>query len=168
MEFNELIENRFSCKNYNDKKVEKEALQAILEAGRLAPTAKNRQEQRIYVVQSEEGLKKIDEITPCRYGASTVLVCAYKDVDIYRYGKNNAGIEDVAIVSTYMMLASKNAGVDSCWINRFDPEAAKKVLGLPEDEEVVLLMDLGYPSELGKPLPNHFSRKDLAETVEYK
>ena len=71
MEFTQLIAQRYSCKNFGAGRVDAAALHTILEAGRLAPTAKNTQEQRIYVVQSEEGLAKIDAATPCRYGAHT-------------------------------------------------------------------------------------------------
>ncbi len=71
MEFSEVIRNRYSCKNFSGKEVEKEKLDQILEAGRLAPTAKNLQEQHIYVVQSEKGLAAIDKVTPCRYHAPT-------------------------------------------------------------------------------------------------
>ena len=56
MEFTQLIAQRYSCKNFGAGKVDAAALHTILEAGRLAPTAKNTQEQRIYVVQSDEGL----------------------------------------------------------------------------------------------------------------
>ena len=64
-------------------------------------------------------------------------------------------------------LAAAALGVDSCWINFFDPEAAAKALGLPENEEVLMLLDLGHAAEDGKPLPNHSSRKALTETVSY-
>ena len=64
MEFTQLIAQRYSCKNFGTGKVDAAALHTILEAGRLAPTAKNTQEQRIYVVQSEEGLAKIDAAVP--------------------------------------------------------------------------------------------------------
>ena len=76
MDFKEVVKNRYSCKKYSDRQVEAEKLDAILAAGRLAPTAKNLQEQHIYVVQSAEGLAKIDGVTPCRYGAPTVLMCS--------------------------------------------------------------------------------------------
>ena len=76
MEFKSVVKNRYSCKKYSERQVEKEKLEAILEAGRLAPTAKNLQEQKIYVIQSEEGLQKVDTVTPCRYGAPTVLAVA--------------------------------------------------------------------------------------------
>lgn len=58
MEFTQLIAQRYSCKNFGAGKVDAAALHTILEAGRLAPTAKNAQEQRIYVVQSEEGRQR--------------------------------------------------------------------------------------------------------------
>ena len=77
MEFKDVIRNRFSCRKYSTRIIEQEKLHAVLEAGRLAPTAKNLQEQHIYVVQSEEALAKIDKVTPCRYGAPTVLVVAF-------------------------------------------------------------------------------------------
>ena len=76
MEFKEVVKNRYSCKKYSGRPVEKEKLTAILEAGRLAPTAKNLQEQRIYVLQSAEDLAAVDAVTPCRYGAPVVLAVA--------------------------------------------------------------------------------------------
>lgn len=67
MEFKEVVEDRYSCKKFNGEPVAEKALKAILEAGHVAPTAKNLQEQRVYVVQSPEKLALIDELTPCRY-----------------------------------------------------------------------------------------------------
>ena len=124
MEFTQVVENRYSCKNFSGRKVEAEKLQVILEAGRVAPTAKNLQEQRVYVVQSEEGLKKIDAVTPCRYGAPTCLVVAFDKNHVFTYPgeKRDSGVEDASIVATHMMLAAANAGVDSCWLNFFDPD----------------------------------------------
>ena len=130
MEFRELVEKRYSCKKYSDRKVEKEKIEAILEAGRLAPTAKNLQEQRIYVLTSDEDLARFDTITPCRYGAPVVLIVAFNRNNVYTYpgGKRDSGIEDAAIVATHMILAAANEGVDSCWLNRLDPELLAKVI----------------------------------------
>lgn len=169
MDFNEVIKNRYSCKKFNTKQVSKESLDAILEAGRLAPTAKNLQEQRIYVIQSDDGLAKVDKLTPCRYGAPTVIAVAFDKNNVFTYPgeKRDSGIEDASIVATSMMLAATNAGVDSCWLNFFNPEIAAKELGLPDNEEVLMLLDLGYAAEGSKPLPNHFQRKPITETVKY-
>lgn len=169
MEFSEVIQNRYSCKKFDGRQVEKEQLDAILEAGRLAPTAKNLQEQRIYVVQTEEGLAKIDKVTPYRYGAGTVLVVAFDKENVFTYpgDKRDSGIEDATIVATHLMLAAQANGVDSCWINFFDPEVMAKELGLPENEEVLMVLDLGYAVEGTKPLATHSQRKELTETVVY-
>ena len=169
MVFSDVIKNRYSFKMFEGRHVEQAQLDRILEAGRLSPTAKNLQEQRIYVVQSPEGLAKIDRVTPCRYGAPTVLAVAFNKENVFVYpgGKRDSGAEDAAIVATHMMLAAKDAGVESCWLNRFDPEDAARELGLPDNEEVVMLMDLGYPAEGAGPLENHGKRKELSETVVY-
>ena len=169
MEFKEVIKNRFACKKFCDRKIEPEKLEAILEAGRLAPTAKNLQEQHIYVVQSEAALAKIDKATPCRYGALTVLVVAFDKNSVYTYPgeKRTSGIEDASIVATHMILAAADEGINSCWLNSFDPEKLAQDLGLPENEEILMVMDLGYAAEGAGPLAKHFSRKPLAETVSY-
>ena len=145
MEFKEVVEDRYSCKKFN------------------------LQEQHVYVVQSPEKLALIDELTPCRYGATTVLVVAFNKENVFTYpgGTRDSGIEDATIVATHMMLAAKNAGADSCWVNFFNPEEAAEKLELPENEEVLMMLDLGYAAEDGKPLPNHASRKPLSGTVTY-
>ena len=169
MEFTEVVKNRYSCKKYDGKQISSEQLDAVLQAGRLAPTAKNLQGQRIYVVQSAEGLAKIDELTPCRYGAPTVLVVAFdkNSVFVYPGEEANSGVEDASIVATHMMLAATNTAVDSCWLNFFDPAAVAKAFNLPENEQVLMLLDLGFAAEGFAPLPNHTSRKPLEETVKY-
>ena len=169
MEFKEVVKNRYSCKKFSNKQVEQEKLTAILEAGRLAPTAKNLQEQRIYVLQSEDSLAKIDSVTPCRYGAPTVLVVAFDKNLVFTYpgDKRDSGVEDATIVATHLILAAADEGVDSCWINYFDPDKLAQVLGLPENEEVLMILDLGYAAEGTGPLANHEMRKALDETVTY-
>ena len=169
MEFKDVIKNRYSCKKYSGKQVEPEKLNAILEAGRLAPTAKNLQEQHIYVARSAEALAKIDAATPCRYGAPTVLVVAYDKNDVFTYpgGRYDSGAEDATIVDTQMILAAANEGVDSCWINFFDPDKLARELNLPDNEVILMLMDIGYAADGAGPLPNHDNRKPLSETVSY-
>ena len=169
MDFAQVIKDRYSCKKYDGKPLTEEQMNIIIESGSLAHNAKNMKEQHIYVVQSAEGLAKIDKLTPCRYGAPTVLVVAFNKDSVFTYpgGRRDSGVEDATIVATHMILAAANAGVDSCWVNFFFPEAAAKALGLPENEEVLMLLDLGHAAEDGKPLPNHSSRKALTETVSY-
>lgn len=103
------------------------------------------------------------------YGAPTVLAVAFDRSNVFTYpgGKRDSGVEDASIVATHMILAAADEGVDSCWINFFDPEKLAEALGLPENEEILMVMDLGYAAEGAGPLGNHTSRKPLNETVSY-
>ena len=169
MDFLEIARSRYSCKKFDSRQIEKEQLNTILEAGRLAPTAKNLQEQRVYVVQSAEGVSKIDTLTPCRYGAPTVIIMAFDKNNVFTYPgqKYDSGIEDATIVATHMLLAAKSAGVESCWVNFFDPDKAAEAFQLPENEEILMFLCLGFAAEGSGPLANHSSRKPLEETVTY-
>lgn len=169
MDFLEIARSRYSCKKFDSRQIEKEQLNTIMEAGRLAPTAKNLQEQRVYVVQSAEGLSKIDTLTPCRYGAPTVIIMAFDKNNVFTYPgqKYDSGIEDATIVATHMLLAAKSAGVESCWVNFFDPDKAAEAFQLPENEEILMFLCLGFAAEGSGPLANHSSRKPLEETVTY-
>lgn len=169
MDFKDVVKNRYSCKKYSSRKVEPEKIEAILEAGRLAPTAKNLQEQHIYVVQSEEVLAKIDKVTPCRYNAPVCLIVAFDKNNVYTYpdSARESGVEDAAIVATHLMLAAANEGVDSCWLNCIYLDKIAEEFGLPDNEEVLMILDLGYAEEGAGPLANHGSRKPLSETVTY-
>jgi len=170
MTFDQIIRERYSCKHFDpSRQLSAEQLNAILEAGRVAPTAKNLQEQHIYVIQSEEMLKKIETASPCRYGAPTCLVVAFDTENVYTYPNStrDSGIEDATIVATHLLLAATAHGVDSCWINCLDPAKLAEVIGLPANEKILMMLDLGFAAEGAGPLPNHFSRKPLEETVSY-
>ena len=168
--FMELARERYSVKGFSERKVEEDKLTQILEAGNVAPTAKNNQPQRIYVLKSEEALKKAQELTICTYGASTVLLFTYNQQEVYVYPGEEAfdsGAEDVAIVATHIMLQAADLGVGSCWVNRFEPAKAKALFAIPDSEVPVLVMPLGYPAEGAGPLPNHTKKKKLEETVRF-
>lgn len=79
----------------------------------------------------------------------------------------DSGVEDATIVATHLCLAATSFGVDNCWLNNFNPDVLHESLGLPEDEQIVMLLDLGYAAEGFAPLPNHSSRKPLDETVSW-
>ena len=169
MDFIDLAKSRYSCKNFDARQISKEQLDTILEAGRLAPTAKNLQEQHVYVVQSAEAIAKIDALTPCRYGAPTMLIVAFDKDNVFTYPgqKYDSGIEDATIVATHMLLAAKSVGVDSCWVNFFDPDNVSATFGLPENEEVLMMLMLGYADPAAAPLPTHGNRKPIEETVTF-
>lgn len=169
MEFTKVITERSSCKKYDGQKITDAQLKEILEAGRMAPTAKNLQEYHVYVCQSEKALQMIDEVTPCRYNAGTVLIVAYDKTNVYTYPgtTRSSGTEDASIVATHLMLGAKNAGVESCWLNCFNPDKLAELMNLPENEEILMLLDLGYAAEDAVMNPNHGIRKSVEETTTY-
>ena len=167
MDFETVIRKRTATRKFKEDKIPKEKLEKILEAGRLAPTAKNNQPQKIYVVKSSEGIEKVDKITPCRYGANTVLiVCSDKNIAWSKDNYSSYEI-DASIVATHMMLEATNVGIDNIWIEMFDKEKLKKEFNLTEGIEPVCLIPLGYASDDYAGNPLHNQRKDLKETVEY-
>ena len=167
MEFFDLIRDRYSVRKYADKPVEQEKLNKILAAGAAAPTAKNLQPQRIYVLESKEAIEKIRGITRCAFNASVVLmVCGNKEEAWVNPFNNRSSAEmDCSIVTTQMMLQAQELGLGTCWVCWFDTEETKKAFGIPENQEVLALLPLGYPAEESKPSAMHDSRKPLEETV---
>ncbi len=168
MEFSALIRERYSVRDYAPTPIEEEKLSAILEAGRIAPTAANKQPWRVYVIRSAEGLAKIRSITRCAFNAPAVLLFTYDGESVWKSPLEpgfNAGHQDVSIVATHMMLAAWDLGIGSCWVNFFPNTETAKAFGLPESEKAVLLLPIGYPGEKAAPAPMHSVRKPLDELV---
>ena len=165
----DVVRDRYSCRSFKAEQVSKKQLDYILECGRLAPTAKNLQEQHVYVCQSPESLAKIDEVTRSRYGAPTCLVITWDTENTYIYPgeKYNSGAEDATIVASHICLAAQAIGLGSCWVNAFDPDKLHDLLGLPTKERILMILTLGIPSEDAKPSPRHSDRKPIEETVTY-
>ena len=170
MDFTELAQARYSVRKFSDKALEPEVLKRILEAGLLAPTAKNNQPQRIYVLQSKEGLDKLDSLTHCRYGAGTVLLFTYNTDEDWKNPLEegvHSGVEDVSITATYIMLRAIELGVYTTWCNYFANSKLEQAFDLPENEKAVLIMPIGYPAEGAAPAPAHTESKKLEEIVRH-
>ena len=168
MEFEEIIRRRTSVRKFSDKPLEQEKLNKILEAGRLAPTAKNIQPFKIYVVNSEEGISKIDNASRCRYGAKTVLIVCGNNNESYHKGDYSTYEMDSCIVATHMMLEATNIGVDNIWIESFDENILRNEFNIPIEYIPVCLLPLGYKA-IDCPInPLHDKRKNIEDIVEYK
>ena len=167
MMFEDVIRERTATRSFKDEKVEKEKIIKILEAGRLAPTAKNKQPQKIIVVTSGEGLNKIDTVSPCRYNAQAVLVvCSNKDI-AFKMNNYSTYEMDACIVATHMMLEATNQGLDNIWIEMFDKELLKKEFNLNDNIEPICLLPIGYKTDDYLESPMHNVRKELEEMVRY-
>ena len=168
MEFEEVIRKRTAVRKFSDRKLEKEKLDKILEAGRLAPTAKNNQPIKIYVVQSNEGIDKIDKATKCRYGAKTVLIICGNKEQSFKKDDFTTYEMDSCIVATHIMLEATNLGVDNIWIEAFDENILRKEFSIPEELVPVCLLPLGYKAEDCPMNPLHNIRKSIEDIIEYK
>ena len=168
MEFSRLIEERYSVRAYKSDPVEEEKLQQVLEAARLSPTAANLQAYRIIVIQTkgrEAELKRIYKPAWFTQPPLVLCVCALPEAAwVRKYDGKDFSDVDASIVMTHIILAAANAGLGTCWIGAFDPEAAREVLGLPDDVEPAAFTPLGYPADqLGAK-----GRKPLSELVRYE
>ena len=168
MDFESVIRERKATRLFSSKEVEKDKIDKILEAGRIAPTAKNIQPFKIYVITSKEGLKKIDECTPCRYKAPLVFLILGDEEKAFVKDNTPMYVMDASIVATHMMLEATNIGVDNIWIEYFDTEKMIKVFDIPSNLKPVCLLPMGYKSKICPPSPLHKIRKSLDKIVEYK
>ena len=168
MEFEDIIRKRMAVRNFSDKKIEQELLNKILEAGRIAPTAKNNQPIKIYVVNSNEGMEKIDRASRCRYGAQTVLIICGNKEEAYHKEDYSTYEMDSCIVGTHMMLEATNLEIDNIWVEAFDENILRKEFDIPNELTPILLMPLGYKAEDCLINPLHDKRKSLEEIIEYK
>jgi len=168
MTFLELAKARYSVRKYQDKAIEPEKLAAILEAGRVAPTACNNQPQRVYVVKSAEARAKLAAVCKCTFDAPVILAICY---DKTRDWKNplmpgyESGETDAAIVCTHMMLEAWELGIGSCWVGYFNADEVSAALSLPQNLCVSALLPIGYPAEGAEPSANHANCLPYEETV---
>lgn len=168
MEFNRVIRERYSVRKYKPDMITDAELNAILEAGMVAPTGCNYQPQRIYVLKSAEAIAKIRTLSRCAFDAPVVLIVALNEDEDWKSPLESgcrAGIQDVSIVADHMMLAAWDIGVGSCWVNYFRPSEVKAAFDLPQNETPVLLLTLGYPADDAKPMKLHKESKTMGEVV---
>jgi nitroreductase len=172
MDFLNLARKRYSVRAYTNQKVGKEKLEAILEAGRVAPTGCNKQPQHILVIESEAGMEKLQKAANT-YGAPVVLVvCMEKGGSWTRPydGKNLMDI-DAAIVTDHMMLEAASLGLGSCWICNFKPDELRKAFSIPGNLEPVNILLVGYADtireEAKSPERHDRTRKRKLDIVEY-
>ncbi len=155
------------CRAFAARGVEQEKVDRILEAGRIAPTAVNKQPVHVWAVSNPETLDAIKGVTRSNYGAPLLLVvgCRPADAWVRRYDGKNGGEVDASIVATYMMLTAENEGLATLWVGSFDPALLKGILPGTDDYELVAIINVGYPSTESLPSEMHRSRISMEEFV---
>ena len=167
MDFDTVIQKRFSCRAFSSQAVEQEKVARILEVGRIAPTAVNKQPVHVWAVSSPVALEAIKGVTRSNYGAPLQLVvgCRPADACVRRYdGKNGAEV-DASIVATYLMLAAENDGLSTLWVGSFDPALLASILPSTEGYGLVAMINVGYPAEGSAPSEMHGKRVEMGEFV---
>ena len=167
MEFNTVLQRRYSCRAFSPNPIEQEKVDRILEAGRIAPTAVNKQPVHVWAVSNQYMLEDIKGVTRSNYGTPLLLVvgCRPPDAWVRRYdGKNGAEV-DASIVATYLMLAAENEGLATLWVGSFDPELLGGILPGSEGYELVAMINVGYPADGSTPSAMHGSRIPMDEFV---
>lgn len=167
MDFLQLVKDRYSVRKFSDRKVEREKLDLILEAGRVAPTAVDYQPQRILVIESEENLAKLKSCTIYHFHAPMALLVCYDTTASWKrsYDQADMGMVDASIVTTQMMLQAAELGLGTTWVGHFDPEAIRAAYDIPDFLIPAALLPLGYPREDCHPHPLHEKRYDREHTV---
>ena len=163
MELMQVIRARRSIRNYLDRPVEEEKLLAVLEAGRLAPSARNMQDWRFIVVSDPATRQRLAEAARDQQfvAQAPLVIAACGTSDLVMTCGQPAYAIDVAIALDHMTLAAASLGLGSCWIGAFYEDRVKQILAVPPEVRVVALLPLGYPADMPAPRPRK-SLEDIA------
>lgn len=164
MTFLELTKKRYSCRNYQDRPVERELLDYIFECVRLAPSAVNRQPWKFRLVEDRSQREKLQQCyqrewfnTAPVYVISSVL---HEQEWVRSDGKRHGDI-DISIAVEHLCLAATEQGLGTCWVCNFDAALCSELFSLPANEEPAVLIPIGYPAVE----PTEKKRKELDEIL---
>ena len=169
MEYEKLIADRYSVRQFQDKPIGKGSIDMILNAGHIAPTGCNNQPQRILVINSDEAIEKLQKCTKCHFNARTAMLICYNEDEswIRPYDGALAAPIDCSIVTTHMMLMAHSLGIGNTWVMHFDPFTMREEFNIPENIHPVALLVMGYPADDAEPNPRHTQYRPLDEVVVY-
>jgi nitroreductase len=150
MNVSQAIKSRRSIRLYQEKEVEKEKLDKVLEAARIAPSANNRQEWKFIVVKDKDTRERVANASSGQtfIGQAPIVIvaCATESQSIMTCGQPRYTV-DVSIAMSFMILQAQEVGLGTCWIGAFNESSVKEILGIPDDIRVVAITPLGYPSQ---------------------
>jgi len=145
----EVISRRYSCRAYHDKAIDQKKMDIILEAARLAPSAKNTQDWRFVVVTDKETKRQVADTTnrPEVFEKAGAIIAACSNSDeVMRCGQAIGPI-DVAIALEHIALQATELGLATCWIGSFYTDKVRAILDIPADVAIIELMAIGYPAD---------------------
>jgi nitroreductase len=167
MEFQDIIQNRRSVREFRDEAVPDEKLSRVLEAARLAPSAGNRQPWKFVVIKDANKRKALTQSANNQafVGQAPIIIVAVAlmPMKIMTCGVPSYAV-DLAIAIEHIVLAAVDEGLGTCWIGAFSQEDARNIVGIPDKYKVVTVMPIGYPvAETAAR-----SRKPIEEVVCYE
>jgi nitroreductase len=172
MNFIDLAKERFSCRTYTNRAIDRATVLQLLEAARIAPSAVNYQPWHFIVVETEEGRNALVEAYPREWFKKAplyIVACANHQVSWKRGsdGKDHADI-DVAIAVDHVTLQAAALGLGSCWVCNFDAQILRRKMTLPQHIEPVVILPIGYPAEKSDVTRFENKRKNLSEIVHFE
>ena len=167
MDVLEAIKTRRSVRSFQDRPVEQEKIDKILQAARLSPSAVNFQPWDFIVVQDPKAKEQLSKAYLRQWftkAPAVIVVCATPKRAWTRSDGEEFWKIDAAIATQSMVLTATAEGLGTCWIGAFDEKKAKEALNIPGNVRVVVMMPLGYSAEKKEAVSE---RKALAEIVHY-
>ena len=161
------ISQRCSVRAYKSNDVEEDKLKKVLEAGRLSPSASNRQDWKFIVVKNKEIRKKLAKAAFGQFfieeAPVVIVACGTESKAIMACGQP-AYTVNVSIACAFMILLAHELGIGTCWIGAFKEDEVKKILKIPDSVRIVAMIPLGYPDED----PSQRSRKGLDQIISFE
>jgi len=162
MEFFEVVKQRKSVREYSDKKVDKATLEKVIDAGRVAATARNEQPWEFIISSDKEILNKICSMCPNGpfiKDAPHLIAVFSKDTKYY--------IEDCSAATQNMLLAIEALGLGGCWVAGDKKDYVGeviKIFNVPKGYKLVSMISVGYPKKPQGPK----NKKDLKEVLRWE
>lgn len=153
MDFLDLALKRFSVRAYESAPVADDTLGKVLEAGRMAPSAANRQPFHLVVLRDGPLRQAINTAYPREWFRKlpvVIVVCVEPSKSWVRSDGKHYGDVDAAIAMDHMTLCAASLGLGTCWVGAFDAVRVREILGLPDGIEPLAMTPLGLPAEAAR------------------
>ena len=153
MDFLELVKRRYSCRDYQPTSIEKEKLDYIIECVRFAPSAVNKQPWAFRIISNKEEKEKLRQCYDREWFATAptyIMASILHDEEWVRADGKHHGNIDIAIAVEHLCLAAAEQGLGTCWVCNFDVEKCTQLFRIPSNEEVAVLIPIGYAADEAK------------------
>lgn len=150
MDFQTVYTTRRSVRTYSERSVPDDILNRVLEAARQAPSAMNNQPWRFVIIRDPVTRQRIAELASYQTfvaEAPILLVCCGRRYhNTHSWIGNQLFVVDVTIAIDHLTLAARNEGLGTCWVGAFDHDRLARLIDVPDDHAIVVLVPLGYPT----------------------